>query len=494
MLRMLPLLIAAMFMTVASPVSADPPAQVVLLNADAGTGLGLDDPTPVAPIGGNTGTTLGQQRRIALAHAASIWARNLRSFVPIEMVVAFRARTCTATAAVLASAGPTLWGTDFGKWTTLPNTWYPIALANKLGREDLVPEPTPGLPSYDLQAIFNVNLGSANCLAGVPFYYGLDGNEGPNGIDLVATALHEFGHGLGVSQTVSLSPTVGNPPQPNLAFGALWAGLPDVYNRNLFDNTIGKSWPDMTLEERRASIPNGRNVVWTGPNVTAAVPSRLALGLPLLGISAPASIAGAYDVGPAVFGGALTSPGVSAEIAVAHDAANAAGPSTTDACSPIDNAFAIVGRIALVDRGACGFIVKVKHLQDAGAIAAIIADNAPDSPPAPLGGADPTITIPAARILRDTGIAIKARLNAGDTVIGTLGLDMTRRAGADANGRAQVNATNPIVPGSSIAHWDPIASPNLLMEPAINDDLNHSLDLTLPLLHDIGWLDEELRD
>ena len=80
------------------------------------------------------------------------------------------------------------------------------------------------------------------------------------------------------------------------------------------------------------------------------------------------------------------------------------------------------------------------------------------------------------------------------TVTGTLGLDMTRRAGADANGRAQVNATNPIVPGSSIAHWDPVASPNLLMEPAINADLNHSLDLTLPLLHDIGWLDEETRD
>ncbi len=494
MRRLTTLFIIVVLTALATPASADPRARVVLLNADAGTGLGLDDPTPVAPIGGNTGTTLGQQRQIALAHAASIWARNLRSFVPIEMAVAFRTRTCTATAAVLASAGPTVWGTDFGKWTTHPNTWYPIALANKLGREDLVPADTPGIPTYDAQAIFNVNLGTTGCLSGVPFYYGLDGNEGPNRIDLVATALHEFGHGLGVTQTVNISPTVGNPPQPNPTFGALWAGIPDVYNRNLFDNTIGKSWPDMTLEERRASIPNGRNVVWIGANVTAAVPSRLALGLPVLGISAPASIAGPYDVGPAAFGGALTPAGVSADIALAIDAANAAGPSTTDACSPITNAFAIAGRIALVDRGTCGFIVKVKNLQNAGAIAAIVADNAPDSPPAPLGGADPTITIPAARILRVTGNAIKARLNALETVTGTLGLDMTRRAGADVNGRAQVNATNPIVPGSSIAHWDPIASPNLLMEPAINADLNHSLDLTLPLLHDIGWLDEEGRE
>jgi hypothetical protein len=493
MRRLLPFLIAAFVTVVATPASADPPARVVLLNFDAGSGVGLDDPTPVAPVAGNKGTTLGQQRQIALAHAASIWARNLRSFVPIRIAVAFRTRTCTATGAVLASAGPAVFLRDFGKWTTQPGHWYPIALANKLGREDFVPTPVGTIPEYDISAIFNINLGNADCLAGVPFYYGLDGNEGAR-IDLVATALHEFGHGFGVTQTVNINPTINNPPQPNPNFGALLGGFPDVYNRNLYDNTIGKTWPAMTVAERQQSIPNGRNVVWTGAHVTAVVPSRLALGLPVLSISAPAAIDGQYDVGAAAFGAALSSPGISEDIVVATDAADAFGPSTTDACSAITNVFAIAGRIALVDRGTCGFVVKVKNLQNAGAVAAIIADNAPDSPPAGLGGADPTITIPAARILRDTGSAIKARLSAGDIVTGTLGLDMTRRAGADINGRAQVNATNPIVPGSSIAHWDPVASPNLLMEPAINADLNHSLDLTLPLLHDIGWLDEEVRD
>ena len=488
MRRLLQLLIAALLTVVATPASADPPAQIVLLNFDAGTGAGLDDPTPVAPIGGNTGTTLGQQRQIALAHAASIWARNLRSFVPIEIAVAFRERTCTATGAVLASAGPGVFLRDYGKWTTHPGHWYPIALANKLGREDFVPAPLPpNIPSYDISATFNVKLGNTGCLTGVPFYYGLDGNEGPSRIDLVATALHEFGHGFGVTQTVNIN-------RASSSFGQLLGGFPDVYNRNLYDNTIGKTWPAMTVAERQQSIPNGRKVVWIGSMVTAEVPSRLAFGLPLLNISAPAAIAGQYDVGAAVFGAPLTSPGISGEIVVATDTADGAGPSTTDACSPINNAFAVAGRIALADRGTCGFIVKVKNLQNAGAIAAIIADNAPDSPPAALGGTDPSITIPAARILRDTGNAIKAQLNASQTVTGTLGLDMTRRAGADVDGRAQVNATNPIVPGSSIAHWDPVASPNLLMEPAINADLNHSLDLTLPLLHDIGWLDEEVRD
>jgi hypothetical protein len=492
--RRLPFLVAILAL-VATAASADPRARVVLLNFDAGTGVGLDDPTAVAPVGGNTGTTLGEQRRIALAYAASIWARNLRSFVPIEIAVTFAPRTCTATGAVLASAGPAVYARDFGKWTTYPNHWYPVALANKLGRQDLFPNPVPpNIPDYDIVAIFNVNLGQPGCLTGVPFYYGLDGNEGPSRVDLVATALHEFGHGFGVTQTVNISPTVGNPPQPNPNFGQMLGGIPDVYNRNLFDNTIGKTWPAMTVSERQQSIANGRNVVWIGSKVTAAVPSRLAFGLPLLTINAPGGIAGQYDVGAAVFGAALTSPGISADVVVATDQATSDGPSTTDACTAITNAFAIAGKIALVDRGTCGFVVKVKNLQNAGAVAALIADNVADTPPAPLGGSDPTITIAAGRILRDTGLAIKAQLAASTNVSGTLGLDMTRRAGADANGRAQVNATNPIVPGSSIAHWDPVAFPNLLMEPAINPDLNHTLDLTLPLLHDIGWLDEEERD
>ena len=50
-------------------------------------------------------------------------------------------------------------------------------------------------------------------------------------------------------------------------------------------------------------------------------------------------------------------------------------------------------KIALIDRGTCGFTIKVKNAQDAGAIAVIVADNIAGSPPAPMGGADATITI-----------------------------------------------------------------------------------------------------
>jgi hypothetical protein len=48
-----------------------------------------------------------------------------------------------------------------------------------------------------------------------------------------------------------------------------------------------------------------------------------------------------------------------------------------------------------------------------------------------------------------------------------------------------------VVSGSSISHYDTIASRNLLMEPAINPDLTHRVkapdDLTFELLRDVGW-------
>ena len=50
---------------------------------------------------------------------------------------------------------------------------------------------------------------------------------------------------------------------------------------------------------------------------------------------------------------------------------------------------------------------------------------------------------------------------------------------------------NPVQGGSSGSHYDSIAFRNLLMEPAINPDLTHSVkapeDLTLELLRDVGW-------
>src|SRR5689334_14366524 len=64
------------------------PAQFVIVNINA-AGVGFNDPTPATPVGGNTGTTLGQQRLIAFEHAAKIWSARLDSAVPIRIRAQF---------------------------------------------------------------------------------------------------------------------------------------------------------------------------------------------------------------------------------------------------------------------------------------------------------------------------------------------------------------------------------------------------------------------
>ena len=193
-------------------------------------------------------------------------------------------------------------------------------------------------------------------------------------------------------------------------------------------------------------------------------------------------------MGAASFGAPLTSPGVTGDVALGLDGVGTAG----DGCEAITSN--VAGKIALIDRGTCTFVIKVKNAQNAGAVAVLIADNAPGSPPTGLGGVDPTITIPSGRITQADGNAIKTSL--GTTVRVTLGLDLSILAGIDRQkGLMMVAALNPVVSGSSISHYEAVASRNQLMEPAINPDLTSSVqppeDLTLPLMTDIGWFSDQ---
>ncbi|MCB0667553.1 MAG: M36 family metallopeptidase [Saprospiraceae bacterium] len=76
------------------------------------------------------------------------------------------------------------------------------------------------------------------------------------------------------------------------------------------------------------------------------------------------------------------------------------------------NADSVAGKIALVDRGECFFIEKVKRLQELGALAVIVGNNITDSPFA-MGGADPEITIPAFMISLDQANRLKFLLSQG---------------------------------------------------------------------------------
>ncbi len=459
--------------------SAFAAATIVIQNLD-GAGEGFNDPTPAAPVGGNSGTTLGQQRLNAFQAAASIWGSTLTSSITIVVRASFDPLTCTANSAVLGSAGA------YNIWRDFPgaaqaNTWYHQALANKLAGTNLsAGDPVDG---QDLQARFNSRLGLfPDCLPGSPFYLGLDNNHGPL-IDLVVVLLHEFGHGLGF-QTFTSGST-----------GAPFLGFPSIWDHYMFDTTAGKLWVNMTNAERQASAINTRKVVWNGSLVTAAAPGVLSLGTPQLIVSGPAAgaAAGAYAVGAAAFGPPLSSPGVSGDIMPVAEQTLGAG----QGCEVFSatNTLAVRNNIALINRGVCGFAVKAKNAQNAGARGVIIANNVAGSPPPGLGGADPTIVIPTASVTQADGatlrgaLAFRSRTRSG--VIGLLSVNASQRAGTDATGRVLLFTPNPLQAGSSLSHWDTIAFPNLLMEPAINADLLHSVvppaDLTFPLFQDLGW-------
>jgi hypothetical protein len=455
-----------------TPLALRAAATITIVNNDAAN-VGFNDPTPVAPVGGNAGTTLGQQRLIAFQAAANKWGATLNSSVTIRIRSQWTALTCTATGAVLGSAGAIEIFRDF-PGAPLAGHWYGKALANKLFGSDLDPA-TP-----DINARFNINLGSPGCLTGTFFYLGLDNNHGSN-IDLVTVLTHEFAHGLGF-QTYTDGST-----------GTQVAGFPSVWDDFLLDTSTGLNWTSMTDAQRVASSLNEGKLVWNGANVATNVPVVLQQGAPELKITAPASVAGSYLVGTATFGAALSSPGITGEIMPVVDTA----PNLGLACTPLSaaNAAAVNGKIALVDRGTCTFNVKAKTVQDAGAIGALVVDNVAGSPPAGLGGTDPTVTIPTVRITLADGNTLKAALatrsRTHSGMFATLGINLANYLGADSSARAWMYAPNPFQSGSSVSHWDVSAFPNQLMEPAINADLTHEVtppfDLTFMLLKDIGW-------
>ena len=162
-------------------------ATIVIVNND-GAGEGFNDPTLAAPVGGNTGTTLGQQRLIAFQAAASIWGARLTSSVPIQVLANFDPLTCTATSAVLGAAGrASSRATSRGPRCREPGTRGARRRARGSG---------PGRERARHRARFNLNLGQAGCLTGTFFYLGLDNNHGTQ-VDLVTVLIHEFGHGFG---------------------------------------------------------------------------------------------------------------------------------------------------------------------------------------------------------------------------------------------------------------------------------------------------------
>jgi hypothetical protein len=237
-------------LTLASTADA---ATLVIVNKDP-AGVGFNDPTGAAPVGGNNGTTLGAQRMNVFLRAAQIWGEKFATPLTIKVAAQFGPLECTSNSGVLGQAGP---ATAFRNFANAPqaNVWYAVALASSLAGTDLA----AGLPDgASITASFNSNIGTPGCISFATWYLGLDGNTPAGKIDLLETVLHEFGHGLGFLSFVSLQT------------GALANGSPDAYTLGMFDNTTQMRWSVMSDAQRFASMKNNGNLVFDGTNATAA--------------------------------------------------------------------------------------------------------------------------------------------------------------------------------------------------------------------------------
>jgi MYXO-CTERM domain-containing protein len=454
------LVVVTMFSALLAPAAVE--AAEVVLWIDDEPGSGFNSTQPAAPVGGNTGTTVGEQRAIAFLYAVKIWATQLESDVPIVVQADFKSAFCSGNSALLGWAGADSVHRDFAG-APFPSTYYHAALADSLAGHDLDPD------KPDVFASFNSALDRSDCLGGRGWYYGLDGDHGTD-IDLVQVVSHEFGHGIGFSNFVD--ETSGS------MLGAQHGG--DIFARFTYDVSQAKYWSDMTDSERAVSATNTYGVVWDGPSTKAEVRRCLDAGSPSLWVGG-----NRLTVVPARFGSALPEHALAAVIEEGRDGSGDRG----DGCQSLDS---LAGKIALLHRSsACQPEQQAMNAQRAGAIAAVLVSDSESSPPGIMGGSpEPDPTIPAVQISRVQADLVVEYL--GESV--SLLADPDVYIGADQEDRVMLYAPSPVRSGSSISHFDTMLSPSGLMEPFATPGLPHRVDLAMAVMEDIGWETDPIGD
>lgn len=138
------------------------------------------------------------EAQAAFQFAVDIWANSIESPKPIRI----NANFSPLGPGVLGQAGPTTYLTSNAPGT-VPSTFYPVALWEKLENRDS--DSGPFGPdtgqSVDISCSFSSTFN---------FYFGTDATPPPGQFDFVSVVLHELAHGLGFAGFASSNGTVGS--------------------------------------------------------------------------------------------------------------------------------------------------------------------------------------------------------------------------------------------------------------------------------------------
>lgn len=314
-------------------------AQLVVTYSDS-VGRGFFDPD------------LGALRRAAFEEAVAVWSATLRSNVPIHVDASFSELPCEAgdislgrgypTYAARVSSGP------------LSELWFPIPLAESIEGQNLPVSGGPAAP--DVKVEFNIGIDEDCTGSGFSFYYG-SGTAPPDQGTSYGLSMHELGHSLG--------------------FHSFWDhetnsrlnGRNDPFLIQVWDNVLDRSWATLSDAEIVQSAMRDGFIAWTGQYANRRAQE-------ILGPSPGVAVTSAAE--PIVFlaerghlGPVIHEDSATGRFVVVDD--GSAAPDL--GCRPLTNGRDVEGNIAVIRRGDCTAVEKVRNAQSAGAAGAVIIND-----------------------------------------------------------------------------------------------------------------------
>ncbi|MGB7921693.1 MAG: M4 family metallopeptidase [Pyrinomonadaceae bacterium] len=241
--------------------------------------------------------------------------------------------------------------------------------------------------------------------------------------------------------------------------GLIYAHQPGALNESysdIFGETID------LINNRMTDTPGGLR------QSDAADCSEFTQFAPVVRVNSPAIAGSPFTAGRSLFGPNITAAGVTGDLVLANDGStvnvNTGDPTTgtiNDGCQPYVNAASVAGKVAFVERGACGFKLKTKFAQDAGATAIVIFNTLASQTVVNLAD-DPTIvtpiTIPTTLIAKTAGDSIRPLLATPVNV----SVKRNAPASTDPSLRWMVGEddSHPQLPGALRDMWKPTCAGN----------------------------------